>query len=87
MCGARRLYVEEMILTPVQTKSGPYAICIGLERSWLHEQQLQAWELYTALPRACWIWLVCDPRACSLQARYDEFLRRGGSQFSGIPLG
>ena len=89
MCGASYLYVEEMTSALVQTKSDPYASRVGLERPWSREQQLQAWELYTARPRADWSILVHYPRysACLLRARYEEFLRSEGFQFSGIPDG
>ena len=89
MCGASYLYVEEMTSFPIQTKSNPYASRVGLVRPWSREQQLQAWELYTAGPRADWSILVHYPRysARPLHARYEEFLRSEGFQFSGIPHG
>ena len=89
MCGASYLDVKEMTSALLQTKPDPYASCVGLERPWSREQQLQAWELYTARPQADWSILVHYPRysACLLHARYEEFLRSEGSQFSGIPHG
>ena len=68
MCGASYLYVEEMISTPVQAKTDPCAKCVGLVHPWSHDQQLRAWELFTAgLP-------VHPPYYCvyNLDAGHDE---------------
>ena len=83
MCGARYLYVEEMISIPVQTKTDPCAKCVGLVHPWSHEQLLRAWEIFTAgLP-------VHPPYYCvyNLDAGQDELLQWEGSQLGGILQG